>query len=670
MAELAAASATPGIRVSITSKGFAANDTPIDDPKLVTFAQRFRKLGLVGLTVNSQPTAAQITTLVIALGELQRDQATAEVAVQRIADASDGKITAIPLRLGGLRFVEKTADGGKQADSTPIWRDLFAQACGNGFGKVNAAELAKSFESALGPSPSNEHWDEVAGAWARELALAWTPDGPIEAPPEVAGAASQFVDSLLASAQRAADAEQTATGAGTGTGAGAGSSGANAGPARLDAASSFLNALSPHLSKRLLSEAFAGPLVPEGMVLALAQRLPATIVLGALTAVDRNNGEPSPAALALLRKMAAQVGEQKLDPPPRSNQELAETAATLKSLLQTKKEAAFVPEEYLRRRQELSRSAVASEGDAFACPGDRQTSRHAAELVFQMIASSEADSHHAASGLAFLAHRLIDWIRRGEFGQASASLALARGLSVHEDPTRAAAARVLLTTPITPDDLLEGAKYLPDKPAAVDAIARLLRECEGDKFAALLSFYDIRGNDPGDNVVLDAIRKVLTSAPEHCVRGLVGAAGDKPPVALLAILMKLNDADTIRAVTALVPHCGPDVRRAVLQQVFRRNIPWPLGLTERLLEDDEPAVRRFAVMRLVRDNDPATAASYLVSATRDNRIPIDVCFGLDDLLYDLRSNPDVRAARRKWFWSSRRWRALFSFNMGERRRAG
>src|SRR6185503_11120230 len=154
-AELAAASATPGIRVSITSKGFAANDAPIDDPKLVAFAQRFRKLGLVGLTVNSQPTAAQITDLVIALRDLQRDHATAEAAVQRISQACDGKITAVPLRLGGLRLIEKTADAGKQADSAPIWRDLFAQACGNGFGKVNAAELAKSFESALGPSPSN-----------------------------------------------------------------------------------------------------------------------------------------------------------------------------------------------------------------------------------------------------------------------------------------------------------------------------------------------------------------------------------------------------------------------------------------------------------------------------------------------------------------------------------
>ena len=59
-AESAAASATPGIRVSITTKGFAANDTPIDDPSLVAFAQRFRKLGLVGLTINSKPDAAQI----------------------------------------------------------------------------------------------------------------------------------------------------------------------------------------------------------------------------------------------------------------------------------------------------------------------------------------------------------------------------------------------------------------------------------------------------------------------------------------------------------------------------------------------------------------------------------------------------------------------------------
>jgi hypothetical protein len=93
-------------------------------------------------------------------------------------------------------------------------------------------------------------------------------------------------------------------------------------------------------------------------------------------------------------------------------------------------------------------------------------------------------------------------------------------------------------------------------------------------------------------------------------------------------------------------------------------------LTERLLKDDQEPIRRLAVMRLVRDHDPAVAAKHLDAAGRDHQLPIDVGMGLAELLHAQRKHPDVRAACRRWFWSARRWRALFSFSFGDERRAG
>ena len=73
-------------------------------------------------------------------------------------------------------------------------------------------------------------------------------------------------------------------------------------------------------------------------------------------------------------------------------------------------------------------------------------------------------------------------------------------------------------------------------------------------------------------------------------------------------------------VAAAVPHCTPPVRKALLQQVFKRNIAWPVELTEHLLKDTDKDVRRMAVMRLARDADAKTCARHLELACGAERI--------------------------------------------------
>src|SRR5688500_7353590 len=326
--EAAAAASKSAMRVSITPKGFSSPDAAVDDSRLLPFANRLRSLGLVGLAVKSPLSAAQVTAMVVARAELLRDHPPADAVVRRIADASAGAIVAIPLKLGGLRLVEGTARAKEDAGSTKLWSSLFAEACGNGSGTVDSTQLAQSFEAALGPAPSSAQIEEAAGDWARELSL--VASSPELFTPPVGWVGAQRFDANDDGGPAQTPPPGDASGGQPGYGDGPG----NAAASRIDAASSFLSALSPNLSQRLMSETVAGQLVPESVVLALAQRLPAAVVLGALSAVDRNNGRPSASALALLRKIAAQAGEQAhVEPPPRTNQELAHIASSLQNLL-------------------------------------------------------------------------------------------------------------------------------------------------------------------------------------------------------------------------------------------------------------------------------------------------------------------------------------------------
>jgi hypothetical protein len=396
-------------------------------------------------------------------------------------------------------------------------------------------------------------------------------------------------------------------------------------------------------------------------------------VLGALSAVDRTNAQPSQAAMALLRKVSSEASpEQIARNAPRTNEDLAHTAASLERLLQSDREGAFVPDEYLRRRQELSRAPLSPDGShPFASPSVRDTARHAADVVFQILASADVEPTHAAASLEFLRHRLIDWARCGTFSHAAEGLSLAHRLCIHDDQTIAEAARAVVLTPVELDDLLEGARHCVDRETAVRSIAEFLQQCDGGAVARLLASDRLTTAAAGsadEGVVVDSLRHVLTTAPDYCMSGLMAAVGENPPPLLLAVLSRLDDGDIIKAVRTMVPHCSPGLRRLVLQQVFKRNIPWPLPLTEQLLKDDESGVRRLAMMRLVRDSDPATAARHFEAAARSGEYSIDVAVGLAELLRPHRRNRDVRAAYRRWFWSRRRWAALFSLSVGTGRR--
>jgi hypothetical protein len=75
-------------------------------------------------------------------------------------------------------------------------------------------------------------------------------------------------------------------------------------------------------------------------------------------------------------------------------------------------------------------------------------------------------------------------------------------------------------------------------------------------------------------------------------------------------------------------------------------------------------------MKLVSDADLATAARVFQSATdRKGPFEADVALGLAELLHRHRNHADVRAAYRRWLWSGRRWAALFSLSLVDRRSA-
>jgi hypothetical protein len=364
---------------------------------------------------------------------------------------------------------------------------------------------------------------------------------------------------------------------------------------------------------------------------------------------------------------------------PETNEELVETAASLQKLLESTREADFVPAEYLRRREELSRHALGpaeeKHGTAARCPSDRDTARRAAEVALHLLASPEAGPGHLAAGLEFAAQRMGKWARAGDFDLAARATALAHKLSCHVGPAVVGTARELVSNGVSADDLAEGAAHWPDREAAVAGIADLLRQAEGALLAGVLcSVKRLAGRrgDP-DGPVFEAAARVLPEAAEGFVRRLVELSRDKQKHtdALVTATGRRPEEHAMRATEAIVESHGPAaVRYAVVNEIFRRGFRWPTAMTERLLEDDEPGVRRLAVMRLVRDGGPAVAATFLSEATLDNRFKTDVAIGIAELLWPHRHEPDVKKIYRRWMWSGRRWMALLSLSFSSGRRAG
>jgi hypothetical protein len=463
----------------------------------------------------------------------------------------------------------------------------------------------------------------------------------------------------------------------------------------LDSVAAFLGALSPTLSRRLLAETLSGQSAPQNTILALAERLPKGIVLGALASVDRGNSQPSTAALALLRKMASNVpgaAGPAAAPAPRTSSELAEIAASLERLLGSDQEEAFVPDSYLAQRQDLSRRALSPGGGRVVAPypTDRETSRHAAGLAFQILTTPDSTTANIESALAFARNRMGEWIRAGEFALAAEALSVALALSGHWDRTVAKPAAELAAHAVQVEDLLEGARR-SERAAAVAGIAELLRRIEGTALARALSSLKPAGaagpsqgaapaggaaggapaSAGGYDVVLEAMRRVLPRLSEDAAKGLCKTFKDTtPPPALLSVLSSLRAGDAIKAVTALLPHAASATRIPVVHVIFRHDFRWPLPLTESLLKDDEPELRRLAVMKLVSDTDLATAARFLQASSRAEPFEADVALGLAELLHRHRHHADVRAAWRQWLWCKRRWAALlFSPTFSTRRRA-
>ena len=629
----AAAVEKPG-RVSINPTGFVQGKTPVANANLRPLAHRLRSMGLVGIATEPGLTAAQVTALVLVLNEADRSRGTTDAVVEKIAAASGGYVRAVPLRLDALRLVEGTNDSPDEPKGADGWRDMFASAFFTGGDPGTTAELAQAFETAL-RGQTTDHWDAMVAVWMRQLAA---------------------IDPA---------AQQGSVSGGTRTASPAPTGGT---PAPLDAVAAFLGALSPTMCQRLLKETVSGQSVSESVVVSLAERLPAGIVLGALAAVDRTNREPSAAALALLRKMSANVpgGAVHAQTTPSTRAQLAEVASALEGLLGTKNEHQFVPEEYLQRRQELSASAV-SPAERFGVnyPTDHDTARHAAGLAFDILAAPESAVADLASALAFVTDRMGTWIRTGEFALAREAMALASALCGDAESGVSNPAQAIVSASVNADDLVEGARHRTNQAETVDELAALLRQSDGITLATLLSSVNPTTGDP----LFEAVRRALPTLPESTLQALFRAISSTPPPALLAVLSSLGAADAVKAVQAIAPHAAGATRRAVVHTIFRRDFRWPLPLIDKLLQDEEPEIRRLAMMKLVSDADLATAAKVLAAASKAGKYEADVALGLAELLRRHRHHPDVRPAWRQWTWSKRWWVALLFVKIGTPRRA-
>lgn len=615
----------PGpIEVAVSPAGFAVGDSPIANPDVFPLSKRLRSLGLVGLSLQPGLTAAHVESLMQALDEVERSHAAGQEVCDRIAAATDQHVQALPLRLGGLRLISGTEQGDSVDDPGQLWRRLFAQACRGGTEAPDVQSLARSLESSLPDAASAAQWNSIAAAWTQELR-------------------------------------------------GAGAAGEHEPVARAENAAVFLRALSPELCRRLLTETIANHPASDHAVIALAERLPAEIVLNALSRVDRTTREPSSAALAMLRKICSQVsgGQAAATVAPRTHAELAEIASALKSLLETKQEGQFVPAEYLQRRGDLSAHPLGPQqtGQVLSYPPDEQTSTHSAALVFQIVSSADASVAHLAAGLNFLERRTRNWIRAGQFALATQTLSIARAQSRHGDQTVRDAAQSLLKTPCEVADLIEGSRRCADGTPIADRITELLRQADESVLARVLGSPELARHDTSTDLVRAAAARALPARGDGCIRTLLEASGGKLPVTLLTLMKDLPETEAMEVVQAVVGYAPAIARRAVLEAVFDRNLRWPLDMTERLLRDDEPAIRRLAMMRMVRDADLPTAADFLRRAAQTDEFRLDVAFGLGELLRQQRRHPDVRAAFRQWFWSTRRWTAFLVPRFGSGRRA-
>lgn len=617
-AERVAAAASQPLRIGVSPKGFLAGATTICTDELQPLAKRLTAMGVVGLVATGGLTADHVAALVGALHDAEKSRGNVQLVITRITTATEGKLKVLPVRMDDLRYLTGAGGPLNEDDSTATWRELFVRACGGGSVPV---EAAKWFEAAVRGVQSAGQWTSMLDVWVRELSAV----EPAAAP---------------------ADPQE-----------------AQADGGRVDGVAMFLQALSPQLRKRLLADTMGHRRAPERVVLAVAERLPTAIVLGAFAMLDQSSGEPSPAALALLRKLHLHLtgGELPDDPPPRSNAELAKTSSSLEKLLESQEERKFVPDEYLRRREELSRQSVepASGADAVVCPTDEQTIEHAANVALQIMAAADVRPEHLLSGLEFVEERIVQWVRAGQLGLAGQAVALAGPLQSRPERPLAEAAKAVLSAAYDVEALQQGLSQASGAGAA-EGIGHLLHHADGQTLGRLL---DVSAGE-GRQALLQAVGALLAGGSERSLEELFRAVKDRPPHLVLTALRTMEEAAALGAVQNILPHASAGCRHAVVQTIFNRNFPWPLELTRRLLEDAEPAVRRLAMMRLMRDADLGTVAGFLHAASRSGPFPVDVALGLAELLRSHRHHPEVRSAYKRWMWSARRWGTFLFMRIG------
>ena len=621
--EATAASSETPINLSVSQRGFSLGADPLpENPDLQRLSHRLRSLGLVGLEIQGQVTAKQVESLVLALDEAEKKTQTGQVVVQRLSAATDGRVNALALKLDELRLVEGSDPAG-EAQARAAWEPLFSQSAIT----PPARELAESFERSLRGTQSSAHWKAMVEVWLRELSA-------VEK-----------------------------------TGANAGKAAA---PRKLDAVASFLQQLSPPMCQRLLTETISDSSRSENLVMSLAERLPTGTLLGALSSVSRSSGGPSAAALALLRRCATHVtGNAEQLAVPVTNEQLAEAADTLSKLLGSNHEGAFVPTEYLRRREQLSRPAAESQStDAFVTwPDERQTMSHAAQLTFDILSTPNASVKHLTAALEYVKVRISSWVSSGVFALAGDAVALAVVLALHEDPAVAKPADTLLSSAVNFDDLLAGARSAPDRQKAVGQIADLLGQAQGAVLAGALA-----NATPGINAwtptITAAIARAFPRLSQQSLALLFSQSKEALPPALLSLLEAMGEADALEAAQLLLSGAPAAARLPLVELIFKGKHAWPVPLIEHLLKDGDRTVRRLAAMRLVRDAGLPTAAAILHAASNDGQFEPDVGVFLAELLHHHRREPAVRGAYRQWWWSARRWSALFSWRPDSRRQAG
>src|SRR5205809_5393582 len=160
-ASAAAGALTRQLRVSVSPEGLTVGKSVLNDATLRAFAHRLKSMGLVGLVVDPGMTPAAITALVQSLNEADRSHLSGAAVVEKLAAASQRRVTAIPLRLAGLKLTEGVVDEPAEGNpNTTVWRNLFSAACYGSDGS-DPGELAASFEEALTSVGSPAQWEAM-----------------------------------------------------------------------------------------------------------------------------------------------------------------------------------------------------------------------------------------------------------------------------------------------------------------------------------------------------------------------------------------------------------------------------------------------------------------------------------------------------------------------------